>query len=164
MTRSHKKGLTAFSLFWLWKLITFFLDDLWQYILYTKYQQHSRAACKNFKDISSASLSYEPAKLYNWKGYKSFLSNRVTNLASPSQIATGPLQVPSSIHVILLWRTLLKPSPQIKVQVSPGVAGPSSSNEQSIPPWSGAVRNEHTGPANKQHWEDRWNHFLWFRV
>jgi len=64
------KRVFPFHFFWLWKLITFFLDDLWQCILCTKYQQHSRVACENFNEIHF-SLTYGSTKLHNWKDYKS---------------------------------------------------------------------------------------------
>jgi len=59
------------------------------------------------------------------------------------QEASEPLQFASFLHVLLALPLSSKPSSHVKVQVSPGLASPSSSSEQSISPLSGAVSRAH---------------------
>ena len=58
-------------------------------------------------------------------------------------VASSPLQVPSSVHVLESLPVMMKPGSQDTAQVSLWFGPPSSPNSQSIVPFSGASRGQH---------------------
>ena len=67
------------------------------------------------------------------------------------QVAAEPLQLPSFLQVLLALPLRSKPSSHVKVQVSPGLASPSSPSEQSRSPLSGAVSRAHLTSVGTKH-------------